>query len=108
MNELYKPVQREVEFITLHDIVRAFVQHDDLQEIASICDDIRNEAGWTPPSESAHTLLLTSVVLEGVYRWAKRLPHATFTTQRIAYAEGYCGISENYLCDIGISDLFVR
>ena len=106
MNEIYKPVSRQLTYITLHGIVRSFVQHDDLQEILSICDDIRNEADWTIDGESAHTLLETSVVLAGVYKWAKRLPHATFTTQRIADAERSFGFTETYLCDIGVpSDL---
>ena len=105
-NEVFRPVSRQLEYITLYGIVRAFVQHSDDEEIFSICDDIINENDWTVDSESTHTLLETGAVLVGVYKWANRLPHAVFTKQRIADAERSYGIGRHYMCDIqGSSDL---
>lgn len=105
-NEVYRPVSRQLEYITLYGIVQAVVQHQDTEEILSIVDDIVNENDWTVDGDATHTLLDISIVLAGVYKWAKRLPHATFMTQRIADAERSYGLNRHYMCDIGIaSDL---
>lgn len=106
MNEVYKPVQRELQYITLHGIVRSFVQHDDLQEILSICDDIRNEVDWTIDGDAQHTLLLTSDVLRGVEKWIERHPHRVFVKNSYTNALRTFRIADTYLCDIGVpSDL---
>jgi hypothetical protein len=57
-------------------------------------------------ADATHTLLETEVVLAGLQKWANRLPHAVFTKQRIAEAQRVYRISDNYMCDIGMtSDL---
>lgn len=102
-NEIYRPVSRQVQYITLYGIVKAIVQHEDNEEILSIVDDIVNENDWTVDGESMHTLFDITIVFAGIYKWAKRLPHATFMTQRIADAERSYGFADIYLCDIGVS-----
>lgn len=103
-NEVFRPVQRQLQYITLYGLVRSFVQHDDETEILSICDDIINENDWTIDSESSNTILETGAVLAGVYRWANRLPHSVFTKQRIADAQRSYGLSQYYLCDISAKE----
>jgi len=106
VNEVFKPVSRQLQYITLYGIVRSFVQHSDSEEICSICDDIINENDWTLDGDATHTLLETSVVLAGINKWAKRLPHAVFITRQILDATRSYRIADNYMCDIGMtSDL---
>jgi hypothetical protein len=106
MNEVYKPVTRQLTYITLYGIVQGIVQHQDTEEILSIVDDIRNEADWTMDGDSHNTILLTADVLRGVEKWIDRHPHRVFMRNSYTNALRSYRIADAYLCDIGIaSDL---
>jgi hypothetical protein len=106
MNAVYKPVIRQLSYITLYGIVQAIVQHQDNDEIMSIVDGIRNENDWTIDGDAQHTLHLTADVLRGVEKWISRHPHPTFMHRQYSNAVRTYRIADEYLCDIGIaSDL---
>jgi len=106
MNEVYKPVMRCLDYITLYGIVQALVQHQETEEILSIVDDIRNENDWTLDGDAQHTLLLTEDVTRGVVKWIERHPHRHMMMQRYVNAQNAYHFYDAPFCDIGIaSDL---
>jgi hypothetical protein len=100
MNEVFKPVSRQLQYITLYGIVRSFVQHSEDEEILNICEAIINENDWTVDGDSHHTMLLTDDVLRGVVKWIERQPHRVMIRNSYTNALRSYRIADNYVCDI--------